>query len=952
MRTIKRTIPDINTDIDNYSKYFNQFNWKGINEAKNIFEVDQESFTECDNVFVDYEDRLVSRNPLMEESLNLKEPLPPNSELVKIERFGDVEVLVFKNQDGYAITARKGGHTTTTGLLRDLEKYHLSAIGQYIICFNNVAARVYDTLNISKGWQLLSNFVDLPVTKRVVGGTVIEYPVNQFTKSYKEEYVWSDNSRPALPKYKQADSIEVTSERESLTWTLPDTNILTDYRILRKLNIKLFEDDLISTAGSTICIGRSTYFLVSYDEGNTFSKIEYPAYDRFCKIASISKDGAYFFFVATDAVYRYNFETESWMYIDYATPPTIDGTAEKPLNQLADSIGIGNSCCFLTGDIFSFLLYIKVDANIEEYSIRLYSKGPGLKDKNGENNGELIYVSDNTNYYTVPLKDNIYYNTKISKDCNSFRVSMFYDSISDSCVASCVFKREISGTIQSVILINGLPYTTAYGAIVLRDLSDCYIYQSSYGIDSYFSDDTCISLYVIGYNSTNWKRLSINIGNLIIGGVVAHIKTIESLNFTESTVPFELLGGWIAGSKVYNDNFTEEETLPNELIEADRIRTYIINDFLYVQYGNDVYTNNFSSSDSALLTYTYNFSGDLFTEVPDCSYSGSELYLGFGNTLKITSNIQKNDILKLSLPPINNQSFIDSINGIINISTTDVALFFRDKITVCTRVEDETFGFRYDYYNTKLSLGIMPGDSVLNTLEGSYTIFPTKRGLAFMNYQQFMSTTDQIVSYISDPIENLWESFYNNKSYIKIIQWRRHLVLSNGSTTLLLFDFRTNSWWKWTIPLDTSEILTYQDSLKLISKTLYSFEESDDRYFDFPKTIYQKEIKWFITSQVLHFNAPTYYKNLKQLIFKLSETNNLKNTINVQIKLYRKSVTLKEPDIIDFKIDELRTFVKRFNYWKINELQWGLSNDDYTKIPARLILNGISIKYEIGEEVR
>ena len=951
MRTIKRTIPDINTDIDNYSKYFNQFNWKGINEAKNIFEVDQESFRECDNVFVDYDDQLVSRNPLMEESLNLKETLPPNSELVKIERFGDVEVLVFKNQDGYAITARKGGSTTTTSVLRNLEKYHLSAIGQYIICFNNVAARVYDTLNISKGWQPLYNFVDLPVTKRVVGGTVTEYPVNQFTKSYKEEYVWSDNSRPTLPKYKQADSIEVTSERESLTWTLPDTNILTDYRILRKLNIKLFEDDLISTAGSTICIGRSTYFLVSYDEGNTFSKIEYPAYDRFCNIASISEDGSYFFFVATNAVYRYSFSDESWSYIDYSLTPNDGSLIVYPgLNPIDFQYvkGINNGGSFLTGDIFSFVLCVNPDPDNSSYfySYRLYAMGPGLKDVARRNEGSLICKAFSRVSFT-PLEDNSMFNDKTAKDLNRFMTKITYNSVDNKALAVGILNDRDTSNVE-VCVIDAKNLFNAK-SILLPDTKNGYILSAYYITDSQLTPSDCISLEVIVYDTTKNKWTKIK---SITNGVDTN-NTINELGISSyNTVPFELLGGWIAGSTVYSKDFTEEAILPTELIENDRINTFIINDFLYVQYGNDVYTNNFSTSDSALLTYTYNFSEDLFTEVPDCSYSGTELYLGFGNTLKITSNVQEDNVLKLSLPPINNQSFIDSINGIINISTTDVALFFRDKITVCTRVEDETFGFRYDYYNTKLLLGIMPGDSVLNTLEGSYTIFPTKRGLAFMNYQQFMSTTDQIVSYISDPIENLWESFYNDKSYIKIIQWRRHLVLSNGSTTLLLFDFRTNSWWKWTIPLNTSEILTYQDSLKLISKTLYSFEESDDRYLDFPKTTYQKEIKWFITSQVLHFNAPTYYKNLKQLIFKLSETNNLKNTINVQIKLYRKSVTLKEPDIIDFKIDELRTFVKRFNYWKINELQWGLSNDDYTKIPARLILNGISIKYEIGEEVR
>ena len=33
-------------------------------------------------------------------------------------------------------------------------------------------------------------------------------------------------------------------------------------------------------------------------------------------------------------------------------------------------------------------------------------------------------------------------------------------------------------------------------------------------------------------------------------------------------------------------------------------------------------------------------------------------------------------------------------------------------------------------------------------------------------------------------------------------------------------------------------------------------------------------------------------------------------------------------------------------------LQYGIANDDKTAIPARLVLNGIGVKYEIGDEVR
>ena len=58
------------------------------------------------------------------------------------------------------------------------------------------------------------------------------------------------------------------------------------------------------------------------------------------------------------------------------------------------------------------------------------------------------------------------------------------------------------------------------------------------------------------------------------------------------------------------------------------------------------------------------------------------------------------------------------------------------------------------------------------------------------------------------------------------------------------------------------------------------------------------------------------------------------------------------PFDFNFYVDEFRTFVKRFNYWKINMLQYGIANDNKTAIPARLVLNGIGVKYEIGDEVR
>ena len=222
-----------------------------------------------------------------------------------------------------------------------------------------------------------------------------------------------------------------------------------------------------------------------------------------------------------------------------------------------------------------------------------------------------------------------------------------------------------------------------------------------------------------------------------------------------------------------------------------------------------------------------------------------------------------------------------------------------------------------------------------------------------MNYQAFMATTDQVVEYITDNIRELWNTFYESNNIIKIIQYNNKLIFTNGTGTILLYDLDRTAWWKWEVPIVIKSAVTDQLDLRLIDTNLNIFKDAT-QYYDFSEIGNFKEINWFLMSQPLHMSAPNYYKNLKQLVFQFAEgdDNIVTKTMNAQIKLYRKRLSIKEPETIKFQIENLRTFVKRFNYWKINEIQWALGNDTDTNVPKQFELNAISIKYEIGDEVR
>jgi hypothetical protein len=332
--------------------------------------------------------------------------------------------------------------------------------------------------------------------------------------------------------------------------------------------------------------------------------------------------------------------------------------------------------------------------------------------------------------------------------------------------------------------------------------------------------------------------------------------------------------------------------------------------------------------------------------------------------LKITKNIKNGSDTLFNLLSVNNQPFANEIKSIINISTTELAIFFENGITICTKVSDDLYGYRYDYTKTRLSLGTKFGDSVINTADGASTLYATPRGLAIMNYQAYMATTDQTLQFVSDKIFDIWNKFYLSSENITLVQHGDYIFVYNTSNKYLMLDLRNASWWKFEIPYNINKILTDQIDLRIIADKLYKFKKIDngtdkieDDYVDNRYRDPDDEtINWRFMSQRLHFGLPNHYKNMKQIVFHMVQSTGHLSTFATQIKLYRNSVNYKDMEVIpfdfNFYVDEFRTFVKRFNYWKINMLQYGIANDNKTAIPARLVLNGIGVKYEIGDEVR
>lgn len=963
MKTIKRPLPNLTEtkSIKNYNKFFNQLNFGGIVHGQDIYALNQQSFAEAKNVYVD-DGSLVSRPTLQEDKSLPDWVVPEGHTLVEILDFENITVYVTSyHQELLGVDIGEYYRIVINSIyvIEDVKKYKLATISHYIICFNNLGAKVFDINNRTDGWKPLSDFVDIPVTKRVIGSLETILPGNEFTQSYKEEYIWSNASHPILPKNETA-SVEVNTTSKKYKLTIPNTDILTDYRILRQLERKISEDALFSTAKGIVCFGYDDYFYISYNQGETFSRITYPAHNKFLNVASISDDGQYYFFVATDGVYRCNLSDRTWTVIETGTTNEASGPVHWQIPE--DRHGIFNCCHFLTGDIFAFILS---DDNGSQ--LYVYEYGPGLMgDDQGKADLRRWTVKPGTNRtFKVDEFDDV------EKECLAHAIKVSYDSSNTWCSLGLIWPVlndegiQLGYGLNHEIPINATHSRITGTTIILGNKDTVLQVQSVTQLDISQSphENTVdgIKVSMFGYYGGNWKDFTYTAWGVIEQNesyhYVIYSSTAESnkLNLTSKEhFPYKLLGGWIQGFTVYDEDITVSANIPVEVSGSGTYKlTWVYDDYFYLVIGDTIWTNQLLDTDIATLTYTYLSEEDKFEDVPTVTYSDTELYMAFENKLRITQNTYNEGNIIFNLPKINDQSFVSPINAMLNISTTEVALFFRDKVVLASKVEDETFGYRYDYNNTRLSVGVRLGDSVINTLEGQYTVFPTRRGLAFMSYQEFMATTDQTLTYVSNDIRDLWTEFYDASESIEIMQWRDYLMLTNGTKQILLLYLTTSSmsWWRWELPVKVKSMLTNQVDFKLIADTLCIFKE-DKRYWDFPRTAKQKRISWTVLSQPLHMEAPNYYKSIRQLIFQLVETTDEKATITAQVKLYRKRLTIREPEVIAFKIDELRTFVKRFNYWKVNELQWGLADDGETVIPAQLKLNGVSVKYEFGEEVR
>ena len=312
---------------------------------------------------------------------------------------------------------------------------------------------------------------------------------------------------------------------------------------------------------------------------------------------------------------------------------------------------------------------------------------------------------------------------------------------------------------------------------------------------------------------------------------------------------------------------------------------------------------------------------------------------------------------KLYVPEYTKDTLEGEITNVTRFSDVSLGIFLENSVYEYQYSSDLTSQAMvpsFTRHPTKLQLGCLKGSDIVHTYDGVSIIMTTKRGVAILNYQQFVQSTEQVYTFLSNNIDDYYEKW--SKKYttpIKITLFKDYIIFyQTDNINILVFDTRNTSWWPWKLS-ETFKVFADIDStlsliptnLSIVGLKMLNFDNKTN-YMDYNGSL----IKWNFETQPLHFNAPAFYKHVSR--FSIITTDKpSKIAFDLKFITYKNLNNLTDFEILFEKTEMLTTIIKRINFLKLNALKISCSsNDEYTK--SQFISSALIIHYRPTEVIR
>lgn len=979
VRTINRqpyTVKQLDYGDVKY-KFFNHSNWKGVCDDKNYLGVDQETFADSKNVYVDKEGLLKSR-PSVKQYIMTQEGL---QYIHDVWTFG--QWTVYKTGDTSLVFVK--GDKVSQTLNTTSKDFRLILADEKIFIFEPNKLWYVDLTA-----ETISEMIDgndkiyVPVTKYVVLGkeTSQESP-NVLTTSYITRYSYTKGESVA-ELIGKTGTVKIGDDTYIVTFD--DFTELTFVKRIRKLTNKNYINGeplvFVNEGLGYVLIGEwndDTAYTLYYSNDNViFQSLpvlegQLPKNYTLLPAISQSKDHVYAVLYKDDGPYAYTiFYASNSNIIPFPTwtkmiDPDADGT---PYTYKYDS-GIPSShfnipihISYTHGRTENNAISGSPGYYYDEKIFGVYLVGYRLTGDNIIQSVACHCITYNTNKHT---------NNKIYAKYQNFEAQLctifckdYYIAVrnNNSLVLKCSNTDIITGTSIGYDILCNIKYSRQIQFSSVQGIIYCDVLEPRNYTVSSSTEEVMLKLVrcKLSYNESLYESSATN---------YTDYSTRTSINLPDD-------------AKI---EITYTNNRPNLFSTKFLISSYLTTciTFKYYMYGNDstkllVEGMPVGMSDGFYIVnndtlYTSNFDdavqvdvlteGELKFDVFDHETELSQFFVSKGKNLYINAqgaNVGVDDF-KWYFPERNVQEFDYEITNLHPISTTEIAVFLQDSIYYVKPVTTTINGIEtiaYSYYKSRIPLGCEEGSEVITSYDNKYTMFVTKRGFVAMSYQDFIASDEQALTFLSDTIYDMFNEW--NQGAIKLFQYNFWIILYRTNTgKAFIFDMRGNSWWPIEYNSNVKKFIEIDRKPLLLSGLyLYKLDSSNDNYFD-GNSLKDGRIDWFLSSQKLHLDAINYYKHIVNLTF--FGYNYGDKDVNVRFNLrvinYRKQTDTNETksfSAVDYKIQLTRTFVTRINYYKVNQVQYILESsrdeDAEDKIPVPLSLTAISLKYLVTGQVR
>lgn len=371
---------------------------------------------------------------------------------------------------------------------------------------------------------------------------------------------------------------------------------------------------------------------------------------------------------------------------------------------------------------------------------------------------------------------------------------------------------------------------------------------------------------------------------------------------------------------------TEKKLHPIFVSNTERI--------LYVDELNVLYDNNYGVIEIELIT-----AGNLTPIFMDMWLEGFINVYAKNNKLYINTKLEKG---KLYLQAQDVFVFNSNVTALCTLSTNSIGVFLENEMWILTQNSDGIISRT----KSKLGLGVKNGSNALSVYDGSVILLNTLNGLASLGYENFVQSTDQIYTYLSDNVYAEYTDFC--KDAVILYQYKNWIfAYKNTSNRIYLYDMKRQAWWHWTVTNNVKQIIYNNEVLLLLlnNHVLY-FDLNAQEFKDYGDTF----IDWKIATQRLHFGAPNNYKHLRAV--NVIGQDEVKLRYGMRFYNYRNVNGTSADDVVDFEIESLNNCITRVGFIKTNAFQIEFFADKTDESPTKFIASNISVKYRITENVR